>query len=92
MVYSPLATFLGGMVLARFLLKKTTSDILKREKGELVMLSGLTSSGLMHMALDSTQELSVLGIGLLALVAVSGAMIVAVAAAETISRHLAHGH
>lgn len=56
------------------------------------MVSGSTSSGLMHMALDFTQELSVLGIGLLALVAVSGAMIVAAAAAETISRHLAHGH
>lgn len=56
------------------------------------MVSGLTSSGLMHMTLDFTQGLSVLAIGLPALVAVSGAMIVAAAATETISRHLAHGY
>ena len=56
------------------------------------MLSILPSPGLMPVALDFTQELAVLGIGLLALVVLSGAMIVISAAAEAFSHHLAHSH
>jgi len=56
------------------------------------MLSVLASPGLMPVALDFTQEFAVLGIGLLALVVLSGAMIVASAAADAFSRHLAHSH
>lgn len=56
------------------------------------MFNVLPSPSSIPVTLDFTQDLAVLGIALLALVVLSGVMIVASAAADAFSHHPAHSH
>lgn len=56
------------------------------------MFNVLPPAGSIPVALDFTQDLAVLGIALFAIVVLSGAMIVAAAAADAFAHHPAHGH
>ena len=78
--------------MAQFLPDKTTSEIARLQKGELIMWNALPSPGSIPVALDFTQKFAMLRVRLFVLVVVSGAIIVATAVAEMFSRHLAHRH